>query len=271
MTKIGRNELCPCMSGKKYKKCCENQKERDLFLKKELNAQYIDNKYMLENLLKESSPLVNYLNDKLELVKKPIMWLLKPNLDANMRSMSLDNLYAILVKEVPIKKEDYFDVAHEIGHLILAGEGYPISKPIDDDLKKTTLCTILNNTILDPLINKEVKKYGFDFDSYINKGIKIQLPYIKSLPSEKFLDIYNQHFIKCLIIEKILEWDLLDKDEINNPFEEICKQKYMNLYKKILEEVEYIRNMGYDTPEKAKKILKKILNDNNMENIIEII
>jgi uncharacterized protein YecA (UPF0149 family) len=21
-TKIGRNDLCPCMSGKKYKKCC---------------------------------------------------------------------------------------------------------------------------------------------------------------------------------------------------------------------------------------------------------
>jgi len=25
--KIGRNQLCPCGSGKKYKKCCENEKE----------------------------------------------------------------------------------------------------------------------------------------------------------------------------------------------------------------------------------------------------
>ncbi|CDA11185.1 YecA family protein [Intestinibacter bartlettii] len=270
MTKIGRNEPCPCMSGKKYKKCCENQKERDLFLKKELNAQYIDSKYMLDNFLKEPSPLINYLKDKLELVKKPIMWLLNPNLNANMRSMSLENLYAIIVKEVPVKEEDYFDVAHEIGHLILASEGYPTSSPIDGDFKKAYLCTILNNTILDPLINKEVKKYGFDFNSYINKGVKIQVPYIKSLPSENFLDLYNKHFIKCLMIEKLLEWDLLDKNIIN-PFEEICKQKYINLYKIILEEVEYIRNIGYDTPEKAKKILTKILNDNNMTDIIEII
>ena len=31
-TEIGRNDLCPCMSGKKYKKCClekDLQKERE--------------------------------------------------------------------------------------------------------------------------------------------------------------------------------------------------------------------------------------------------
>ena len=30
-TPAGRNDRCPCGSGKKYKKCCENRKERSRF------------------------------------------------------------------------------------------------------------------------------------------------------------------------------------------------------------------------------------------------
>lgn len=31
MEKISRNDLCPCGSGKKFKKCCENQKKTRTF------------------------------------------------------------------------------------------------------------------------------------------------------------------------------------------------------------------------------------------------
>jgi hypothetical protein len=30
MEKVGRNDLCPCGSGKKYKKCCEMTKTKSL-------------------------------------------------------------------------------------------------------------------------------------------------------------------------------------------------------------------------------------------------
>ena len=29
--KAGRNEVCPCGSGKKFKKCCERKQQRDRF------------------------------------------------------------------------------------------------------------------------------------------------------------------------------------------------------------------------------------------------
>ena len=31
MHKVGRNDPCPCGSGKKYKKCCENKQTRKKF------------------------------------------------------------------------------------------------------------------------------------------------------------------------------------------------------------------------------------------------
>jgi hypothetical protein len=31
MTKAGRNDRCPCGSGKKYKKCCATKHEKDRF------------------------------------------------------------------------------------------------------------------------------------------------------------------------------------------------------------------------------------------------
>ena len=37
LTKIGRNELCPCGSGKKYKKCCLIKQEQKRFLRKSLD------------------------------------------------------------------------------------------------------------------------------------------------------------------------------------------------------------------------------------------
>lgn len=38
MQKVGRNDLCPCSSGKKYKKCCESKQRH-----KKFNAQILSN------------------------------------------------------------------------------------------------------------------------------------------------------------------------------------------------------------------------------------
>ena len=36
MSKVGRNDPCPCGSGKKYKKCCEKKANMPFFQKKEI-------------------------------------------------------------------------------------------------------------------------------------------------------------------------------------------------------------------------------------------
>ncbi len=51
LTKIGRNEPCPCGSGKKYKKCCLIVKEQNRFLRKSL-----------DNLFEAKEQLINHVN-----------------------------------------------------------------------------------------------------------------------------------------------------------------------------------------------------------------
>ncbi len=74
MTKIGRNDKCPCDSGKKYKKCCmvKNEKEKQKEMHKFLDGHDTESERLLKTIknLKEDHPyhkiidVTNYLNNK---------------------------------------------------------------------------------------------------------------------------------------------------------------------------------------------------------------
>lgn len=270
MNKIGVNDLCPCMSGKKYKKCCMRNHEFVDVFEKQIGAKYIDSNFMFNSLANNSPLLQKYFLDKLPSIHGKIYWGLNPNLNSNMRSMSSENEYIIIIKQIPIKEDDYFDVAHEIGHIIFGEQGYPSGRVKDGDLQKTYLCTILLNTIMDVKVNEEVVKYGFDFKEYMNKAISIQIPVVKKYPNELQLHLFDRHFLKCLLIEKILEWKFFFDNTIN-PFVELYKIKYPNIYNETLEDIKYINELGINTPDKVRNILNKLLEENHMSQYIEII
>lgn len=267
---IGRNDKCFCMSGRKYKNCCEKARERDKFLLENLNSTYIDLGYVI-NTLELDGPLVRFLNDNLLKLKSSLMVVINPNLDAGMRSFSLEGeANIIMVKSVPIAKEDNFDFAHEIGHFILAEKGYPASRVIDGDYRKTYLGTTLTNTIMDPLVNEIVLKYDFDFESYISKAKRVQVSIFENGPKENQLHPYDRHFFKCILIEKINEWKRFDIKQDNN-FEMICKEKYPTIYEEAIEFINYTEEYGYNSPEKVRILLNKLINDNKMNDVIMIV
>ena len=267
---LGRNDKCFCMSGKKYKNCCEKESERDKFLLENLNSKYIDLGYVI-NTLELDGPLVNFLNNNVPKLELGLMVVINPQLDAGMRSYTLEGgPNIIVVKSVPIPKEDNFDFAHEIGHFILGQKGYPASRIIDGDHRKTYLGTTLTNTIMDPLVNELVLKYNFDFESYISKGKMVQVPIFKNFPKESELHPYDKHFLKCLLIEKLNEWERFDIKQ-ENSYEIICKEKYPKIYEEAIQFINYSEKYGYDSPEKVKILLNKLLEDKNMENIISIL
>ena len=152
---------------------------------------------------------------------------------------------------------------------MLSESGYPSCSIIGNDPKKGYLASVLNNVILDPIINRQLKQYGFDFRAHIEKSIKIQVPVVKSYQEEEKLHKYDRHFLKCLLIQKILDWNLLD-DDIENPFEEIYKQKYPTIYNEALEIIQYIKSLEWNTPQIASEILNKIIKDNDMTDTIQI-
>lgn len=54
--KIGRNEKCPCGSGKKYKKCCmgKNLNQSEVYEKNKL-MEYLKNDYLINGPIKQIS------------------------------------------------------------------------------------------------------------------------------------------------------------------------------------------------------------------------
>ena len=202
---IDRNAPCPCRSGLKYKKCCLLHPDR-AECGSTISAEYIDRDYVLKDLAARSDTMSQFLSALPDWLVDLLWIYVKPTLDANMRSLSGFGHCFIVVKQLPIPEEDFFDFAHEIGHAIMVLKRYPCCEIISGDQALTGLGTILTNTIMDPLVNRLVMRCQFDIQAYMEKGFRIQLPMIEKHSHDH---LWDQHFLRCLCIEKILEWRLL--------------------------------------------------------------
>lgn len=271
MKKIMPNDKCPCMSGKKYKFCCFKRQEFLKEIKAITGGDYIDTNYILSNATKNLPLLKTYLNKIFPLINMSVIFAVNKDLDANMRSIGSNDktVGIIVIREAPIKQKDYFDLAHEFGHLLTVKNGYPMVQTAKG--VPTAIGTVFTNTIMDPIINRVLYSFGFDFISYLEKGFSIQIPMLKSYPEEQNLDLLQRYFIKCLIIEKELEWDIINENILENKFKTVYHDKYPLAYKEALEFVSYVKEKGIDSPEKVRSLLIKLRADNKMEQYIEIL
>lgn len=269
MKKIMPNDKCPCMSGKKYKFCCSNRQPFLEDIKHITGGDYIDCEYILSDVECNSGIMKKYLNEILPSLRMKIIFAVNPSLNANMRSLGDDdgNFGIIIVKKVPIDPRDYFDLAHEFGHLLTKKKNYPVTRVHGVDVSAGT---ILTNTLMDPMINRMLIDYGFDFITYLKKGFALQSSIFERYPEEAHLELFQRHFIKCLIIEKELEWQNVDENVLKNEFKNIYAIKYPKLYKESLDFIRYAKTVGMDSPEKVKACLSKLCSDNKMNNYIEL-
>ena len=136
--KIDRNALCPCQSGLKFKKCCRMNPDR-IEAANSLNAQYIDRDYVFSNLKQRSTKMAQFLDAvPSEIVQ--LLWIfVNPKLNANMRSLAGFGHFAIIVKQLPIAEENFFDFSHEIGHIILGMMNYPLAEIVSGDMSLVSL------------------------------------------------------------------------------------------------------------------------------------
>ena len=111
---IDRNAPCPCRSGLKYKKCCLLHPDRAEFSGM-IGADYVDRDYVLKDLAARSDTMAQFLSALPDWLVNMLWVYYKPTLDANMRSLSGFGHCSIVVKQLPIPEDDFFDFAHEIG------------------------------------------------------------------------------------------------------------------------------------------------------------
>lgn len=260
---IPGNSFCPCQSGLRYKKCCMIHPERSEAAAS-LNAQYIAPSYVLSNLKQRSHEMVHFLDTVPAEILLSLWVFIKPDLNANMRSMAGYDHYAIIIKKMPLPEADFFDFAHEIGHIILAQQKYPSVVVSSDSIGMMSLGTILTNTIMDPLVNRLVANSGFDLAEYMKKAIRIQSPGIKNMPHDT---VRNRHYLRCLCIEKILEWRILDIP-FENAFLPIFQKYHPNEYAFANAFVDSLDISRLDDPEYVRDELSRLIKENQVQGIL---
>ena len=263
---IDRNAPCPCRSGLKYKKCCLLHPDRVEFSGM-IGADYVDRDYVLKDLAARSDTMAQFRSALPDWLVNMLWVYYKPTLDANMRSLSGFGHCSIVVKQLPIPEDDFFDFAHEIGHAIMVLKGYPCCEIISGDQGLTGLGTVLTNTIMDPLVNKLVMRCQFDIQAYMEKGFRIQLPMIEKHPHDH---LWDQHFLRCLCIEKILEWRLLAipfENRFLPAFQKYHPKEYgfANSYADSLD-MKQVSDPAY-----VRTVLTQLILDNHMEAIIRLV
>lgn len=259
------NYLCQNTIGRKTRMKTELIKA----IENEFHATYYD----ISTLnFKNQENALRYIKNVISTLSKPIMFFIKPDLTANMRSLSLDEIcYVILMKRKPEISREFTEIAHEFGHLYYAEKRYPqatISKYSKADIGSAT---ILTNTIMDPMINKDLSDVGLDIVDYMQDGIKIQAPDLMfGYPEYNKMNKYQKHFVKCLLIEKIQEWSIIG-NAIPNTFVEIAEKRHKRLLAESRNFVKKIKATGTNTPDKCRKLLVMLAKENNMEDEILII
>ena len=261
--KIERNAPCPCHSGLKYKKCCLMNPERNNAAAS-LNAQYIDSNYVLADLRKRSPVMSSFLDVIPKQITDHLWVFINPQLNSNMRSAAIYGHFVIIIRQLPIADDDFFDFAHEIGHFILALKNYPSCSITSGNLSLISLATVLTNTIMDPLVNQLVVQHGFDFDTYIQKSFRIQLNGLK-FPTPN--NIKDRHMLRCLCIEKILEWRLLNIP-FDNLFLPVFEQYHPNEYMFAVDFINRIDLQQLGDPKYVKQILSQLIHENQMQDTL---
>lgn len=258
--KIGRNDKCPCMSGKKYKNCCE----KDLLVKdlKERGIIKFDEKYFFKDVMDDIMFKNYYEANRLKIDNEIITGIIQ-NHGASMSYgtypiTSNENKWFIVNNTVsPVQKFKSLEAAHELQHIINHYNGYPSVSFKKEYLGNNNLaCKNISDMLNDPMVNGEIMKYGFDMKSYFEKADRIQIPAI-----ETFIGHEKNTFVITLCVKRYLDYKNIDPniriEDIS--FIKYCKEKYISLEVFWLQIISWIRQIGYKTKESADLILNKTI------------
>ncbi|WP_368263394.1 YecA family protein [Clostridium disporicum] len=257
---IGRNDKCPCMSGKKYKNCCkDNSLIQEL---KEQGISYYDEKYFFQNL-NENESFKKYYECNRSKVNEFIITGVVENLGASMSYGTYPykpdkELWFILNnKESQVEKFKSLDAAHEIQHIINHYNGYPSVGFKEQYLGNPNMpCRNISDMLNDPMVNREILKYGFDMRSYFDRADIIQIPIIETFSGHE-----KNTFIITICVKRYLDYKNINPTiDINDiAFINHCKSKYNSLEKYWLQIISWINQVGYENRDSAAIIFEKTI------------
>jgi len=256
MSSIGRNEPCPCGSGKKYKKCCLGKIEpRNPFASRSLAEE------VALGPLMQSDRFKKFYEIERPKIIKPITWTHDPNLPdgVNYRCTRSHNGEQIIrLKHVPISINEDMEIAHELLHLIVDAEGFPNVGYTDQRFEN--LGASISSMVHDVLVDARLAAYGLDMAQKYKKEIidsRRQLNKISNAPTDRLgqlLWIFNY-------TSKLLDYEVAIK--YAGPFEDDFQPWFEEKYPSIAQEshklVETVNIIGFNTPSKMTALFSSIL------------
>jgi hypothetical protein len=254
----GRNEMCPCGSGKKYKKCC--------LLKKEINditiGQPVKEEDVISELLKASQQFESFYRSERIKIKEPISWIhdaSMPEGSSYEASRLRSGTLLIKIRTMPVVSGEATNIAHELQHLIIDAEGFPSTTSNIHDLYHIELSTALNSMLHDPLVDSRLEKYDFDlWPNYYKEEEEAISQFGKApYPPPNYL---TKVFWILAYSSFILDWKLRNKT-IENPskFQLWFDARFPAVTTEGQELLTLVQTVCFDTPEKMSILLNEII------------
>ncbi len=159
MGKFGRNELCPCGSGRKYKKCCIDLNPGDFPLPGPRQPE----DFAIGGL-RQASPQFEafYQVERSRIARRPLAWILSRVVPEGVKAVATVTRTGsqwIQLREMPAPVDAAQVVAHEMMHLVLWSEGFPL---VIGPREAESVTALINTTFHDPLVEERLASYDFD-------------------------------------------------------------------------------------------------------------
>jgi hypothetical protein len=252
----GRNDPCPCGSGKKYKRCCLIATDQSALVPWPVFPEDI----VLAELVRRSKEFVAFYEAERRKIAGEVHWARDVSLPVGIdyRTSRLQTgAQVIRLRRIPAVLEDAVKIAHELEHLVLDTEGFPCTGAL---AQHETLSSALNSMIHDPIVNSRLKLYGFDLQADHEREVQEALRQLASCPRSPGDRLGRMHW--CFnYAGQILEWEIArgTADGAEGRFQAWFDARYPDIAREGQQLLALVRNIGYDTPEKQTVLFREII------------
>ncbi len=279
LVNIGRNDYCPCNSGKKYKDCCFEK-----YVVGPLpNLKFYPENFVIGKLL-FSPHFSKFYEIERPKIAHTLYWSEISKKQSGDRAQLLSHLDAekrisynvILLQRIPASLHDQFSVAHELTHIIFDIDGFSGIRPKgfpEEPLKvgtisysnKRKLAGSVSSIFTDVQVNSFLADYGFDWASHLSKDMKQTIEGLKNWHSSD--NKYNRLLLASHFVSNALEYEIIHGDDKFGltSYYKIFLTNFSQIVRDGDEIVDMINEIGYDTSEKHKIIYQNILKKYDLE------
>lgn len=246
MPKIGRNDPCPCGSGKKYKKCCMLGASMGSSHVPSFAKRILDERPAFALLNEGSVAFRRYYEEvRPHLPDFIVVHDLSIPVGVRARTTHIDGQSYLRLRTNVCPVEDAGLIAHELGHLLQDAEGFPSVSGLNDH----PAAAALNSALRDPLIDAALCSYGFDrrLDRLAEiEESKRQLENLSCVPVDA---AGKAHWVaNCL--GHVLAQHILGEDAAETEFLEWFSGRYPHILDEARVVADVVISIGFDTPKK---------------------